>query len=201
MEKRTASLGKRQLGALATKKKIFRAAIRLFMKKGYSNVTIDDIVQEAKVAKGSFYNHFASKEQLIFGVYDDYDARYRAAYEIAMALAAGNALREFFASYFGSITKKDVQILRTMYCSQIYAVNRRDISQPSRPFYGYVRDLVERGKQEGYIRPEIDNEKLLVQLTNYMIGVEYSWSLNDGSYSILDEALGEFDLLFYGLRP
>ncbi|MEM6626423.1 MAG: TetR/AcrR family transcriptional regulator [Pseudomonadota bacterium] len=34
-------------------------------------VTIDDIIQRAEVGKGSFYNHFASKEDLFFATLDE----------------------------------------------------------------------------------------------------------------------------------
>jgi AcrR family transcriptional regulator len=44
---------------------IEKAALRLFSTRGADVVTIDDIVREAAVAKGSFYNHFDDKAALI----------------------------------------------------------------------------------------------------------------------------------------
>jgi AcrR family transcriptional regulator len=41
------------------------AALGLFSTRGTDAVTIDDIVREAAVAKGSFYTHFADKNALI----------------------------------------------------------------------------------------------------------------------------------------
>ena len=40
------------------------AAYRLFISKGQLKTSVDDIVQEAQVAKGSFYTYFHSKEEL-----------------------------------------------------------------------------------------------------------------------------------------
>ena len=40
------------------------AAYRLFMSKGQPKTSIDDIVQEAQVAKGSFYTYFKNKDDL-----------------------------------------------------------------------------------------------------------------------------------------
>ena len=37
------------------------AAYRLFISKGQLKTSVDDIVQEAQVAKGSFYTYFHSK--------------------------------------------------------------------------------------------------------------------------------------------
>lgn len=49
----------------ATRVAIERAAIRLFATRSPDSVSIDDIVREAAVAKGSFYNHFDDKSGLV----------------------------------------------------------------------------------------------------------------------------------------
>ncbi len=41
---------------------------RLFEDKGYENVKVSDIVKEAKVAQGTFYYHFKTKEDVLFSV-------------------------------------------------------------------------------------------------------------------------------------
>lgn len=47
-----------------TKRSIFEAAIRVFSIKGYDGATMDDMAQEAGVAKGTLYYHFKSKEEI-----------------------------------------------------------------------------------------------------------------------------------------
>src|SRR5439155_22655043 len=37
-----------------------------FCRRGFSDVNVDDICQSARIAKGSFYRHFRSKEELFF---------------------------------------------------------------------------------------------------------------------------------------
>jgi TetR/AcrR family transcriptional repressor of nem operon len=46
------------------RQRILDAALGLMRKKGYANVSIDDILQAAKVGKSSFYHFFESKEAL-----------------------------------------------------------------------------------------------------------------------------------------
>lgn len=49
---------------------------QLILQKGVANISVDDIVTNAKMAKGTFYNHFSSKEDmllsLIWGIYSDF---------------------------------------------------------------------------------------------------------------------------------
>ncbi len=47
-----------------TRERIYRAALKLFAEKGLSATSVDEIVQSADVAKGTFFNYFGSKEQV-----------------------------------------------------------------------------------------------------------------------------------------
>ena len=44
------------------KQELLRIAYQLFVKKGYDKTSIDDIIAEAHIAKGTYYYHFPSKE-------------------------------------------------------------------------------------------------------------------------------------------
>ncbi len=52
------------LDKLSKKQKIFQAAEELFAKYGLKKVSIDEIVDRAGVAKGTFYLYYRNKEQL-----------------------------------------------------------------------------------------------------------------------------------------
>ena len=47
------------------RKRILRGAIGLFTQKGFERTTIEDITRKAKVAKGTFYNFFMKKEDVL----------------------------------------------------------------------------------------------------------------------------------------
>jgi AcrR family transcriptional regulator len=83
----------------ATRDQLFAAASALFAARGFEATTVDDIVREADVAKGTFYYHFSSKEDLVVVM-----ARLRLGELIQameLRLAAGvpplDALRSFLA--------------------------------------------------------------------------------------------------------
>lgn len=47
------------------KHELLQIAYRLFLSKGYEETSIDEIIEEAGIAKGTFYYHFESKEALL----------------------------------------------------------------------------------------------------------------------------------------
>jgi AcrR family transcriptional regulator len=51
-----------------TRIKIIERALRVVAEKGFDTPTIDDFVGAANVAKGTFYNHFATREALLLAV-------------------------------------------------------------------------------------------------------------------------------------
>src|SRR5699024_7614943 len=51
-----------------TKKKLMKAALKLFSEKGYSSSTIKDIAEEANLISGLIYHYFSSKENLLWTI-------------------------------------------------------------------------------------------------------------------------------------
>ena len=47
------------------RRRVIETAIRLFMEKGYDQASVDEIIQEANISKGTFYHYFQSKEELL----------------------------------------------------------------------------------------------------------------------------------------
>jgi len=58
---------------LATRQKISDVATALFIKRGFDQVTVDDIAEAADVSRMTVFNHFARKEDMFFDL--DYEAR------------------------------------------------------------------------------------------------------------------------------
>ncbi len=61
----TKELSRQQLKSRETKAKIFKAAKRILRKKGYEQLSIKNICEEAGVSNGSFYHHFKTKDDLL----------------------------------------------------------------------------------------------------------------------------------------
>src|ERR1700756_1105431 len=58
----------------SVKEEIVQAAVKMLHERGFNATGVQDITDAAGVPKGSFYNHFKSKEALALEVLDQYRA-------------------------------------------------------------------------------------------------------------------------------
>jgi AcrR family transcriptional regulator len=75
----------------ATRAQLIAIATRLFASRGYEDTSIEAVLQEAGVSRGSLYHHFASKQALFEAVLEDVAARTGAETMQAVLAADGPA--------------------------------------------------------------------------------------------------------------
>jgi len=56
---------------IARQRDIINAARELFIEKGYSDTTLEEIAKRAEFGKGTIYNYFNNKEELFFAIMDE----------------------------------------------------------------------------------------------------------------------------------
>lgn len=69
----------------ATKQRLVAVGLRLMLERGYHAIGVQEILSEARVPKGSFYHHFASKEEFALQVIDAYQSRVRELLEVTLS--------------------------------------------------------------------------------------------------------------------
>jgi len=60
-----------QKRSLAKRERLKSAALSLFGEKGYEAASVEEIAKRAKLAMGSFYQHYRSKRQLLLALMDE----------------------------------------------------------------------------------------------------------------------------------
>jgi AcrR family transcriptional regulator len=83
---------------------ILKAGRLLFGERGFAATTIDDIAEQARVAKGAVYHHFATKEAVFAAVFDqvsralvqEIDRAVRTEKDVLAAMVAGT--QHYFAA-------------------------------------------------------------------------------------------------------
>jgi len=56
------------------RRNLIDAAWRCLARKGYENLTVDDVCAEAEVSKGTFYGYFNSKQHMLLSLLEEDDA-------------------------------------------------------------------------------------------------------------------------------
>ncbi|MEU5593997.1 helix-turn-helix domain-containing protein [Streptomyces sp. NPDC020298] len=60
------AMGLRDRKKMQTARRIYRAAIELFVERGFDNVSVQEVADAAEVSKMTVFNYFGTKEDLIF---------------------------------------------------------------------------------------------------------------------------------------
>jgi len=68
-------ISRRERKKIAARAQILSAAIDLFSRRGLDAVTMDEIAAAADVGKGTIYNYFATKEDIVVAFMADLEAR------------------------------------------------------------------------------------------------------------------------------
>jgi AcrR family transcriptional regulator len=68
------------------RQRILSALTEVIAKRGYQAATVDNLIAAAKISMGSFYDHFASKEDCLLQIYDQVTSEAR----VRIAAAASN---------------------------------------------------------------------------------------------------------------
>ena len=150
--------------------RILEVARRLFMKKGYDNTTIQDIVDQlGGLSKGAVYHHFKSKEEIMDAVCDQmfYDNNPFEAVRQRTDLNALEKLREAIRLNQADESRVDMTIQaipitrNPRLMAEMVESNRRVLT----PYY---LELLEEGNRDGSIHTEYAREiaELLPLLTS-----------------------------------
>ncbi len=174
--------------------KIYETAMALFREQGYEETTVNQITQRAKVAKGTFFNHFPSKEHLLTMWYNicdkqayEYceDQEYASAKEAITALVRMNVL----------IVLKDKELLIAK--NKVVAhqpVMANEEQEQDSQFFNYCQRFLERDKAGGILKPQLDTayfSNLIITLTT---GNARRWIYQAGDFDLADSV--ERDLAF-----
>jgi AcrR family transcriptional regulator len=132
--------------------RILDAAVDLFAEQGYDGTSVAQVLTRSNVAKGGFYHHFASKEDLLYEVYGDLITRQLAAMDeiFARQLPPAETLRalitDLVISTAGSM-KRALVFWREMH--KLGPQRAEEYRRQRRRYHDAVRKLVRDGQSAG----------------------------------------------------
>ena len=169
----------------STREKIVNSAWKLFYAQGYEDTTIDDIIEDAHVSKGSFYHYFDGKEALIDGISFMFDNAYeKIMTELDSSLNPLDKLVEMTREVFFMMENTvPVHLLSRIMASQMTPKGDKYLVNPDRPFYRFVRKIVIEGKEEGIFNEAYSVNEIAIAYALFERGLMYDWCVSNGNYS------------------
>ena len=193
----------RQMKAQLIRQKLYDAAKSLVRQKGYENVTIDEICAEIGVTKGTFYNYFHSKEQMILDGIEEDNLYYRTRLHSKVAkLKPGlEKLFAFLKLAMDYESSKEKYVSRLFYRFRTSEPFKMPFAYPDkRELFRITELLIKEGQSCGEIRRDFSSGQLATMVLYGIRGIVYSWSLPDMDFDLAELSNGWFTVLEDGLR-
>ena len=148
--------GSRKAKAAQTEASLKEAARRVFARSGYLDAKITDITTEAGRSVGSFYKHFAGKEELLQALLADWTAQAGqelATHEAGDDLSQEAALRARVAVYWRTYRAHLPEIRALGQAAQVNPVFAQQVARGRHAELQSMREHLERLRARGFDLP------------------------------------------------
>ena len=172
----------RQMQAEQTKLEIFNAAMRLLETQDFNSITVRDIVREANVSIGSFYNSYRTKLDVFYETYQIADNYFESIVRPNLSQSTAYKKIQFFfeqyAIYNGELTP--FALTKVLYNSDNTCFHR-----PSKHgIFSVLKELINQAKDCGEFQTDQDADAIAQFLLICIRGVVYDWCICDGAYNL-----------------
>lgn len=161
--------------AQITKRNLYDAAIALIERKGFENVSIEDITTAANTAKGTFYLYFKSKQDLIYHTIALYDEIAERAYEGVKELETfQEQLQTYLMLLNQDVAKIGDNILNALMVQNLLE-EKKFITVETRAIYRALRKIIQRGFDTGELSQAHHMDEYLEMIIIFIQGLDYYW--------------------------
>ncbi len=168
------------------KSRIIDAAWKLFREKGYEDTTLDNILEEAGIAKGSFYYYFRSKGDLLATWSDILDEKYtELEKELNPEMDSFQKLLFLNGEIHAMIedmTSPD--LIASMYAEQLQGKGYRHLLDTNRVYFRLITRIIEEGQRSGELIGDLTASQLVRAYVMTERAIVTDWCLTGGAYSL-----------------
>ncbi|RPJ60984.1 MAG: TetR/AcrR family transcriptional regulator [Dehalococcoidia bacterium] len=184
----------------ATREKIINAAISVFSQGDFNEATMRDIARESGVSQANIYQHYDSKEKLLFSIIDEETKRMKKDLEQHLSGIKGtqNKLRKM-TWYYLNFREQNRQLtwlehisLNTKAWSETASVWNDSMEIAS-----FFRDILLEGKRNGEVRQETNIRVAGHLYFGGLRNVIVFWLLGKQFNSLADEVADTMTDLFW----
>jgi AcrR family transcriptional regulator len=189
MAEPAADLNRRERRKLELRGRMLEAAAALFDERGVHATKVADICARADVAHKTFFNHFASKGQLLRALAEEASGQLLA--DIENARKSGRDTRERLAHFFEGVAARGASagpLRRELLTELIHAIHESGTEpDQARRLHAAFGALVQDGLGAGDVRRTHTPETLTEMLMGAYYALMFNWANLDG-YPIHEQA-------------
>ena len=192
--------GRRQLLKVGQRRRIYQAAIELFVKKGFDDVTVDEITRRADVAKGTFFNYFPTKTDVLADYFQALIDDLLSAGERLRGVRARGLFTRFFQTA-AARCRRDGRLFEIL-VRQAFVQStliKMDQSTAPRVLALYTRFL-KIGIQSDELRDDFSLELAAHAIGDLWTGTLIEWAYEGYSPALVKKMTAKLDLFFDGLH-
>jgi AcrR family transcriptional regulator len=192
----------RQEQANLTHKRIYNVALLLFAKKGFDNVSVDDICLKAHISKGAFYLHFKSKHALAVEQFTKTDMYLKDTliHEIKTREQTEDKLLTYALTTCDYLSKAGASIKKTMFQIQLMSEKHVKVIPENSALYTILESIIKSARQ----KKELRNDKSVKDITSSFLrayqGLILEWCVSNGNFDLVDEGKNMFPIVWDGIR-
>ncbi|MCI7180294.1 MAG: TetR/AcrR family transcriptional regulator [Schaedlerella sp.] len=188
-------LSRQQKKSKDTKERIFQAAKRILKKKGYEELSIKNICEEAGVSNGSFYHHFKTKDDLLSYYIEDQPQIDPGLLDLPdSAEEAKYTIIQVYLNYVNYCEELGVDFMSGYYNSRNQALNPAIRTERRYPIVT-VQVYVEKAMAAGVIALNVGIEEFTTDIRMIVIGNVFEWCLRKGETDFqgnMSRSLGKY---------
>ncbi len=190
----------RKRQAIEMRAKIQSAALTLFNREGFENVSVEEIAQTVGCSVGNIYHYFKSKDELAIQVTHMVDEAYTALEEEYLADRETSG-REKLLDFVGrslEISASDEMLYKAFIHGLRYPEQAVLQKNDKRVYYRLLRELVDLCQREGSIHPSYDPDRLVEDLVVLHRGTLFEWRIYQEGFDIAKQGRRMADALLRG---
>ena len=188
-------ISKQQQKSRETKEKIFQAAKRILQKKGYEELSIKNICEEAGVSNGSFYHHFKTKDDLLSYYIEDQPQIDPNLLELPDSVAGvREGIIQVYMNYVRYCRQLGVEFMAEYYDTKNQALNAAVRSERPYPIVT-VQTYVEKAVEAGVVRLNVQVDEFTTDIRMIVIGNVFEWCIKHGEADFegnMSRSLGKY---------
>lgn len=191
----------RELKKENKRERILKVAIELFTKKGFEKTTIEDITRNAKVAKGTFYNFFEKKEDVILYFLDREieESRDEIQSNLYLKRIFFDQLEMLISTYLKHIFRKK-EFAKILISNRVMLMGTKNNQNELRLIQS-LSQLIDLAKQRNEIKNQVDTKQLaeLIFAINTMYIIYWLNRTIKSKKECVERIIKTLKLVFYGV--